>query len=111
MRMLLVRMLSISAALCVAGTAHADVVTDWNATAVTAVQALGPGTPVQSRALAIVHLAMFDALNAIDRRYQSYAEPLQAPPGFAGGRRGRRHHNSLWMIPLRNRSRCRLTGR
>ena len=62
-----------------AGAARADVVTDWNGTAVMAVQTLGPSTPIQSRALAIVHLAMFDALNAIDRRYASYAEPLQAP--------------------------------
>jgi hypothetical protein len=65
---------------CGASAARADVVTDWNATAVTAVQALGPSTPIQSRALAIVHLAMFDALNAIDRRYASYAAPLQALP-------------------------------
>jgi hypothetical protein len=62
-----------------AGAARADVVTDWNGTAVMAVQTLGQSTPIQSRALAIVHLAMFDALNAIDRRYASYAEPLQAP--------------------------------
>ena len=40
---------------CGAGAARADVVTDWNATAVTAVQALGASTPIQSRALAIVH--------------------------------------------------------
>jgi len=62
-----------------AGAARADAVSDWNGTAVMAVQTLGPSTPTQSRALAIVHLAMFDALNTIDRRYASYAEPLQAP--------------------------------
>jgi hypothetical protein len=31
---------------------------------------LGPGR--SSRAMAIIHIAMFDAVNAIDRRYQSY---------------------------------------
>jgi hypothetical protein len=80
MRLLLACALLVAGLVCGAGPARADVVTDWNATAVTAVQALGPSTPIQSRALAIVHLAMFDALNAIDRRYVSYAPPLQAPP-------------------------------
>jgi hypothetical protein len=79
--MLLARTLLLSGAFCVASAARADVVTDWNATAVTTVQALGPSTPIQARALAIVHLAMFDAANAIDRRYESYATPLKAPPG------------------------------
>src|SRR5258708_1636455 len=83
MRMLPSRalLLLLSGTLCVASAARADVVTDWNATAVTTVQASGPSTPIQARALAIVHLAMFDALNAIDRRYESYATPLQARPG------------------------------
>jgi hypothetical protein len=76
----------LACALLLIGTATAsdgrcDVVTDWNATAVTAVQSLGPSTPIQSRALAMVHLAMFDALNAIDRRYAFYAAPLVAEPG------------------------------
>lgn len=39
---------------------------------------LGPTR--SSRAFAIVHLAVFDALNAIDRRYPSYGAPL---PAFA----------------------------
>jgi hypothetical protein len=69
MRILLACALLAAGLVCGAGPARTDVVTDWNATAVTAVQALGPSTPIQSRALAIVHLAMFDALNAIDRRY------------------------------------------
>jgi hypothetical protein len=80
MRLLLACALLVAGLICGAGPARADVITDWNATAVTAVQALGPSTPIQSRALAIVHLAMFDALNTINRRYVSYAPPLQAPP-------------------------------
>ena len=37
---------------------------------------LGPGR--SSRAMAIVHIAMFDALNAIGRRYQGYTN-IDAP--------------------------------
>jgi hypothetical protein len=65
-----------------AGAARADVVTDWNGTAVMAVQTLDPSTPIQLRALGIVHLAMFDVLNAIDRRgpapvvVQSYCQGI-----------------------------------
>lgn len=40
---------------------------------------LGPGRT--SRALAIVHIAMFDALNAIARRYPGYAELAAAASG------------------------------
>ena len=79
MRKLLAWLLLLSGA-ATASAAHADIVSDWNATAVTTVQALGPSTPLQSRALAIVHLAMFDALNARDRRYASFSPPLPAQP-------------------------------
>ena len=36
-----------------------------------------------SRAMAIVHIAMFDAANAIDPKYQSYTGIAPAPPGAA----------------------------
>src|SRR5262249_50398765 len=34
-----------------------------------------------SRAMAIVHIAMFDAANAVDPRYESYSGIPPAPPG------------------------------
>jgi hypothetical protein len=40
---------------------------------------LGPARA--SRAMAIVHVAMFDAADAIDRKYQSYTNIAPAPPG------------------------------
>jgi hypothetical protein len=40
---------------------------------------LGPGRA--SRAMAIVHLAMFEAMNAIDRRFESYLDMKPAHPG------------------------------
>ena len=59
----------------------ADAVTDWNATAEDAVKtaALNPG--VQGRFLAIVHTAVFDAVNGISRKYTPYFAAESAPPG------------------------------
>jgi len=62
--------------LCLAAPrpAAADVVTDWNAIALTTAQAAFPGNPQQhSRAAAIMHAAVFDAINAIEPRYTVYA--------------------------------------
>jgi hypothetical protein len=44
-----------------------QVVLDWN---VTTLQVAPP--PTHARALAMVHIAMFDAVNAVDRHYKSY---------------------------------------
>ncbi len=55
-------------------TTFANVITDWDAKAV-AVAA--PGAFGQ-RELAIVHVAMFDAVNAIERRYRPYLAQLPA---------------------------------
>ena len=48
----------------------ADIVTDWSAIATTAVVTQGP--PTTAVDFAIVHAAMYDAINAIDRRYETY---------------------------------------
>src|SRR5436309_9366911 len=61
---------------------RADVVTDWNQITL-ATQASIPGgirTPPAARALAMVHLAIFDSVNAIDRRYHPYAVDALADP-------------------------------
>jgi hypothetical protein len=63
-----------------AGTAHADVITDWNEKTVAAGVKAQAG-PMQARNAAIVHVAMFDALNAIERRYTPYRVQLTAAPG------------------------------
>ena len=57
-----------------AAPARADVITQWNEQ----VFALGGA----SRTLAMVHVAMFDAFNAIQPRYQPYLQ-LPAPPAGA----------------------------
>jgi hypothetical protein len=68
------------AALALPCSAQADAVTDWNTiTWRTAASAGAP--PIQTRINAIAHLAMHDALNSIDRRYQTYARTQAASPG------------------------------
>ena len=52
--------------------AAADVITDWNAIAIAAA-ATGQGPPQQQRTVTIMHAAIFDAVNAIERRYTVYA--------------------------------------
>ena len=53
--------------------AAADRVTSWSAVAVSATVMSGHNGIVQSRSLAITQVAVHDALNAIDRRYHTYA--------------------------------------
>ena len=62
---------------------RADVVTDWNQITL-ATQAAIPGgirTPPAARALAMVHLAIFDSVNAIDRHFTPYLVETLADPG------------------------------
>ena len=61
-----------------AGAAHADVIMDWNAKA-DAIAAEKQVLPAQqSRAMSILHIAMFEAVNAIERRYTPYKLTLFA---------------------------------
>src|SRR5262245_28653836 len=60
--------------------ARADAVTDWNAIAVSAT-AVPPNSIVQSRVLAIVHGAIYDAVRAVEQKGAAYAVDLKAPPG------------------------------
>lgn len=64
-------------------TSMADAVTDWNASAGRAARrsCLSPGYDPfhESRAYAMAHIAIHDALNAIDRRSRPYAYDGRAP--------------------------------
>src|SRR5688572_19415957 len=77
MRQALLTTAAAAAALLAAQPASADTVADWwdfAARISTPYQpsAAGPRTPDQDRAPTRAALAMFEALNAIDRRYESY---------------------------------------
>jgi hypothetical protein len=62
-------------------SAAADPVSGWNSVAVEAALAAGQAAVVASRTLAIVQVAIHDALNAIDLRYEPYAFTGTAPDG------------------------------
>lgn len=72
--------LSLIAALIAAAAplARADVIMDWNAKAdAIAAEKQIPPAP-HSRALSMMHVAMYEAVNAIDRRYAPYKIALSA---------------------------------
>jgi hypothetical protein len=62
----------------VAAPARADVIMDWNAKADAIATEKQLTNAAQTRALAMMHTAMFDAVNAIERRYTPYKVTLEA---------------------------------
>jgi hypothetical protein len=62
-----------------ASSAGADVVTDWNTAALNAIRAAGTTPPRASRALAILHVSIFDAVNGILRTHEPYLVPSAVP--------------------------------
>jgi hypothetical protein len=79
------KMLIVAAAMIGATpSAFANVITDWDEKAIAAVapmSSLGGTNPyLAQRMMALVHVAMFDAVNSIERRYRPYLVQLQAAP-------------------------------
>jgi hypothetical protein len=64
--------LVLTAALSAASIAHANVVTAWNSAALDAIRANRTSPPRASRALAILHASIYDAINGITRSHESY---------------------------------------
>src|SRR6185503_20044978 len=73
-----IRLIAVSLLGCIT-TAHADVVTDWNTTALNAIRGNKTPPPVASRGLAILHTAMYDAVNGIARTHEPYLVPSTVP--------------------------------
>ncbi len=67
--------------LAIASTARADVVTDWNVTTIQTLGAEKAPLTLGSRNIAIVHAAVFDAVNAVSRAHMPYRARLPAPAG------------------------------
>jgi hypothetical protein len=66
-------------ALSASASARADTVTDWNANAVSAlVGTAGQSPTVSTVHLAMVHGAVYDAVNSIDERYEPYLVEVRA---------------------------------
>jgi len=67
--------------LALAGLAQpvsADVITDWNEKTVAFVTQRSMLPPQAERVMAMVHVAMFDAVNSIERRYRPYLVQIPA---------------------------------
>ena len=62
------------------GSVSADVLTDWNEKAVTAGYAARATPGANARNIAMVHIAIFEALNSIEPRYTPYRARLSAEP-------------------------------
>ena len=66
-------------------SASANVITDWDEKAIAVVFPTGPVAVSQQvytaqRMMGMVHVAMFDAVNSIERRYRPYLVQLPADP-------------------------------
>ncbi len=68
-------------ALLSCGAATADVILDWNALMIGAIRQDNSGPTLSSRNLAILHTAIYDAVNSIDRTHQPYKFLQDAPAG------------------------------
>ena len=67
-----------------AQSAFANVITDWDEKAIAAVRAMsnlgGTNPYLAQRMMGMVHAAMFDSVNSIERRYRPYLVQLPADP-------------------------------
>jgi hypothetical protein len=62
-----------------AATAHADVVTDWSGAALGAIRRGRTAPPAASRALAMLHAAIDDAVNGITWTHETYRVESAVP--------------------------------
>ena len=69
------------AALALPGAARGDAVTQWNINASGAIFAAGPTAHASTLSFAMVHGAVYDAVNAIDGGYEPYLDKPAANPG------------------------------
>jgi hypothetical protein len=81
----------------------ANAVTEWNLVAVNAIPPLAATGPVGSRVLGYVHVAMFDAVNAVERRYAPYKVDVSRPGASAEAAAMAAAHGILVRIYLGQR--------
>jgi hypothetical protein len=60
---------------------RADMVTDWSANLNQIIVAVAQPVPTQARSIAMVHSAIYDAVNGIANKYMPYFVTESAPPG------------------------------
>ena len=69
------------ALLATASFAHGDVVTDWNETALLAIKTDRTAPPKAARALAMMHVAIYDAVNGVTQTHEPYFVPGKPAEG------------------------------
>ena len=69
--------LALAVALAFASTARADLVTDWNLYAVQLTKDAKLGPNPATRVLAVLHIAVHDAIASIDKTYAPYTAGLE----------------------------------
>ena len=81
---------SVCLVLVLASPSRADVITDWNQTAIAAMKAANIAGNPWSRNMAMVHVAMSDAVNSVQNKYAIYAPggAPAMPAGMFGGGAG-----------------------
>jgi len=81
--------------------ASADAVLDWNKIAIDTVIAARQAPPETTRSMAIVHAAVFDAVNAVESKYKPYHPGIAAPAGAspAGAAAGAAHMALTRLFP------------
>ncbi len=79
-----------------ATTARADdTIAAWNAISETAVKLAGHPPPVAALDFAIVHLAIYDAVESIDRRYEAYYTRVPGATGSPSAAAAKAGHDTL----------------
>jgi hypothetical protein len=84
-----------------AGATRADEVTNWNRVATSAAAAGGQNGIVQTRTYAIVHIAMHDALNAVEQRHRPYLLEVRptGPASAAAALASAAHATLVELVP------------
>jgi hypothetical protein len=72
---------ALTAALLASGPAGADVLGDWTDTTLKVANDVQQPPYMQSRTMTMVHVAMFEAINAVETRYAPYRVKATATPG------------------------------
>ncbi len=83
-----VRLTMVVAALAASTSAHADLLQDWTELAIQSSVAAKHAPFVQTRTTAMLHLAMFEAINGSDGPYHSYLKRPEAPRATAASMTG-----------------------
>ena len=91
----------VAASLLASDVAKADIVTEWNDVAVGVSRRLTIGTNKSSRALAITHIAIYDTVESVTKKYKPYLGYV-TPPGpvsLEAAVATAAHDALLWLNP------------